>query len=556
MPNISITLPDTQQSISRPIVYDIIDQVKQITKINPDAKIFFPGDSQHMATPGSTIDSKDERFALFQTNNIVFIEVEEDYDHEAIGSTASTRPEYQPIFQDAQLGIRLAPIYATTQVTINFKYRCVSKTEALRWRDDIRLRVSQLRGVNLHDITYHYTLPLDILVLLKAIHLTKELVEPYNETYAEFITRNSTPRLTLIGDLVNQEARLAVSEKQCRIVGLYGWDDIPEKPEREDNGSWTVSFSYRFSYEKPIACNFKYPIMIHNNLLPKYYTDGNNKSYDLYTVDKYYSSSLQALAGFESDTTMDRRRRPNFLLRLPEFDDYVIPSCPTGTGSVFIALCEVDVTDQRSLLNLTELGDVVMDPDILNFIKTVEYPFITDLYKSIFHLSLYRNDQLTISKSLTVDTLLNVKSVADLNLRNQHRVRLSIVTDLTLLTRESLDRLRLYPKVLRKVIESMNEIFRNHPDLVSLGDRSYITELEFSPLYALLTGFPLDNGRGTSRGNYYGQGLMASGWPSGGAFRSPIFQDINPRLIEQYRRNRVGVNAVAVTGIMALQQNR
>lgn len=571
MPNVSITLPDTSQSVSRPIVFDIIDQIRDITKINKDTKIYFPGDILAMQTPGTSIDSNTERFASFNTNNIVFIEVEEDFDHDTLGSTAVAGKEHIPVFIDQDLDVRMAPVYATTNIIINFKYRCVSKTEALRWRDDIRMRVSQMRDVNLHDLTYHYSLPLELLVLLVAIHETKELVEPYDETFEEFMRRNSTTRLSLIGDLVNQDARLAISEKQCRIVGMFTWDAIPDKPEREDTGTWVASFSYKFSYEKPIACNFKYPVMIHNNLLPQQYTFGNDQSYDLYLVDKSYTLSLGALAGFESDTIMDHRVQPHFLLRLPDFDDYQLPSCPPGTGSAFIALCEVDLTDKRTLLNLNELGDVVIDHDILQFIKEVEYPFMCNLYHSIFHLSLYRNNYLTTSGTLALDAQMDVKAVANLNLRHQHRVRLSIITDLTLLTREALDRLRRYPKVLAKVIQAINELFKNHPDMVNLGNKKYITELEFSPIYALLTGYALDNGRGTSRGNFYGQGLPVNSWPRNGnssdmrselrpsryrGYTSPIFKDIDPRLVERYRNNRVGSNTASIAGIIAIKQNQ
>lgn len=569
MPNISLVLPDTTQSISRPIIFDIIGQIQDITKIRKDAKIYFSGDIARQQTPGTSIDSTDERFASFNSNNIVFIEADEDYDHDTLATTAVTRREHIPVFIDPLLDIRLTPVYVTTNVTINFKFRCLSKNEALRWRDDMRMRISMLRDINLHTLTYHYLLPLDVLMMLKAIHETKEVVEPYNESYEEFITRNSTDRLTLIGDLVNQDARLGISEKQSRIVGIYNFDAVPEKIERNDNGTYEISFSYKFSYEKPIACNFRYPVMVHNNLLPSVYTDFTNKTYDLYQVDKSWTKSLGALSGFESDTIMDNRITPNFLLRLPEFDDYQIPSCPVGTGSLFLALCEVDTTDKRTVLNLTELGDVVLDQDILNFIRDVEYPYMGNLYKSIFHLSLYRNNDLTVSGSLSVDAQLNVKAVADLTLRNQHRVRFAIVTDLTLLPREALDRLRRYPKVLTKVIESMNELFKNHPDFVNLGNKRYITELEFSPIYAMLTGYAMDNGQGSSRGQYYGDGLRVNGWPRNGSsndmrnqldgrrwkgYTSPAFADIDPLLVEQYRRNRIGSNTVSVTGIVAIKQ--
>lgn len=557
MPNISLTLPEQSQSISRPIVFDIIGQIQEITKINKDTKIFFSGDIRRMQTPGTSIDNTDERFATFNSNNIVFIEVDEDYDHETLGSTAVTRPEQHSVFIDPKLDVRVTPVYATTNMTINFRYRCVSKTEALRWRDDIRLRVSQMRDINIHNLTYHYLLPLEVLVLLKFIHETKEVVEPYGETYEEFIVRNSTDRLTLMGDLVNQDARLAISETQCRVVGMYTWDAIPEKPEREESGVWTVSFSYKFSFEKPIACHVKYPIMVHNNLLPSHYTVFTNGEQDLYHIPKHYPLSLGALSGFEADTVMDARRSHDPIIRLPRFDDFEIKHVPVGTGTAIIALCQVDA-DKKTLVNLNELGDIALDSDILQFIRTVEYPYITKLYKSVIHLSLYRNTHLTHTDTIDCDANLTIKAVEALDLRNIHRLRFSLVTDLTLLPWEAINRLRQYPKVLVKIIAAMNELLRNHPDFINMGTKNRITELEFSVLYAMLTGMQYDNGRGTGRGNFYGEGNRVNGWPNRGhnSYNKTLFSDIDPRIVTQYRNNRVNTNTVMPTGIIAVHENR
>lgn len=555
MPNISLTLPGTDQSITRPIVYDIISQIQDITKISKDTKVFYGGDIQKSKTPGTSIDSTDERFAMFNTNNIMFIEVEEDFDHDTLGSTAVTRPEQQPVFIDPELGIHIKPVYATTNIVINFKYRCIGKTEALRWRDDIRMRVSQLRDINIHDLTYHYLLPLDLLLLLKLVHQTKELVEPYNETYEQYIMRNSTDRLTVVGDLIAQDARLAISETQCRVVGIYNWDGIPEKPEREESGVWTVSFSYRFSFEKPIGCHMKYPIMVHNNLLPPHYTTFTNGEQDLYHVPKYATLSLGALAGFEADTISDARRSHEPIIRLPRFDDFEIKHVPTGSGTVLIALCQVD-EDKRTLANLTELGDIALDSDILQFIKDVEYPYVTSIYKSIINISLYRNEHLTWTDTIQCSSSLSISALEDLNLRDVHRIRLSLITDLTLLPRDALERVRRYPKVLVKIIAAMNELLRNHPDFVNLGSKNRVSQLEFSAIYAMLTGMNYDNGRGVSKGSYYGEGIRVNGWPNKGfnSYNKTLFSDIDPRIVAQYRNNRVGINTVMPTGIINIHQ--
>jgi hypothetical protein len=573
MPNISLTLPGISQSVTRPVIFDIINQLNEITKTNKDTKIFFPGDIAKMRTPGTSIDDQTERFAVFNTNYITFIEVEEDYDHDTLGSTAVSRKEHIPTFIDRRLGMYVTPVYATSNVVINFKYRCPNKTEALRWRDDIRMRVSQLRDVSLHNLTYHYLLSPEVLDIIQEVYIRREAVASYNETLEEYILSHSTDRLTVIGDLVAKSPKLAISETQCRIVGTYGWDAIPDKPDREDSGVFTISFSYKFSYEKPIACNFRYPVMVHNQLMPKQYTYFSDKAYDLYRLDKSFTLSLGALNKFETDTVMDNAIQPDALIRLPSFDDFKIQIVPPGTGTVFIALSEVDIDNKMDLLNLNDLGNLIMDPDILEFIVQSEYPYICNLYSSIINLSLYRNEYLTSSKSIKMNQACNVSAVLSLDLRNQHRVRFSLITDLSLLNAAALERLKKFPKAFIKIIGAINELLRNHPDFVNLGSKSCITINDFSPIYAILTGQYYDNGKsGSSDGKYYGDGLGVSGFPAfnnkdravngGVSFTkdkknngSKVYADIPLRVIESYRRNRISTNTVSVVGIIAFRRD-
>lgn len=540
MPNVSVTLPETTESVSRPIVYDIIDQISKVTKINKNNKIFFPGDTNVMHTNGSTIDSKDERYAIFDTNYITHIEVTEDYNEDNIASTATSRPEQLPVFVDSSLGIRITPVYVSSDVTIDFKYSCPSKTEAYRWRDDIRMRVSQMRDVNLHDLSYHYLLPLELLVLLKLIHSTRENVAGYDDTLEQYITSRSTDRLTVIGDLVGRDARLGISENQVRVIGLYGWDAVPEKPERQDSGVWVMNFSYKFTYDKPIACNMKYPIMVHNQLLPIYYTYFTDKSYDIDKVDKSYRRSLDALSAFESDTIINSRIDPNAVITIPEIDDFVVKNYPTGTGTIFTALCEIDLTDFTSLLNLKELGDVILDQDILQFIVESEYPYITKTYKSILNLSLYRNDRLTDNYTLACDSSLNVSSIATLDPRNQHRVRLSVVSDLSLLDPKAIERLRKYPKALYKVITAINRIFRNNVDFRKIYNANRVSVNDFSIIYSLLTGYGYANGNSSPIVN--------------GRLPANSLSIFDKTLIDKYRQQNIKQNSVLQSAIIAARQ--
>ena len=493
MPNILIPIPSVAQTVSRPVFIDMIQQVQKLTNIDSKTKIFYPGDIQKMQTPGSSIDN-DDRFAIFNTDRYTFIEIEDDFDEQALATTAIERNEHPSIFEDVKLGVEIKPVYATTSVTINFNYRCPSKSEALRWRDETRTRISKMMDINLHKVKYHYQIPIDVIIILQEIHRKREANYPYGQDFVEYVTSHADPRLTLTGNVIGQEERLAIAETQTRIQGMYTWDAMPEKAQRDDTtGTWSISFGYKFSFEKPIELHIRYPIIVHNQLLDPDFIEFTDKAYDVEKDTKNFSKSFHAMHAFEIGTIMANKMNTQSIIRIPSYDDYVIPDVRRGTGTVLIALAEID-PNKRSILNLKELGDYVIDPDILDFITTSEHLFIIDSYKSILNIALYRNGFLTRDNILTCNSNGDIVCTEDLDPRNQHRVRLSICVDITLLDTRALVRLKNNPKALIKIIGAMNQLLKNHPDFNDLGNKSFISNNDFDSITSFLTGYRIPLG--------------------------------------------------------------
>jgi hypothetical protein len=520
---------------------DMVQQIQKLTNIDPSTKIFYPGDIQRMHTAGSTIDSTDDRRAIFNSDRYTFIEIEDDYDEGELGSTAVEREEHPPIFVDNKLGVTIKPIYGTTTVTINFVYRCPSKSEALRWRDETRARVSKMMDINLHKVSYHYQLPVDIVIILKEIYDKREAVMPYGQTFVEYVTSYADPRLTLTGGTTGDGERLAIAETQTRIQGMFTWDALPEKAQRDETtGTWSITFGYKFNFDKPFEIHVRYPVMVHNQLLAPNFIEFTDKAYDVEQDTKNFSKSFHAMHAFEMGTIMATKVDTKYMLREPSYDDYLLPDVAKGSGSVFLALVSVD-TDKRSLVNLNELGDIVIDPDILQFIKESEFPYITKDYKSILKLSLYRNEFLTSGRTIDCNSNLDVRSSMDLDFRNQHRLRFSIHVDITLLDIRALERLQRYPKAMVKIIGSMNELLKNHPDFNNLGNKRYISKHDFSSITSFLTGYRIP----ISRGHYYGPGID----------NRDLFGDMDPAIVENYRKNSIGANRIMNSAVLAKRRN-
>ncbi len=488
MPFVQITIPGLIEMVTRPVVKGIISQLQDIIKIDKSTKIVYPGDTGKMQQAGTAIGSEGAQ-AFLSTDKYLFVEVEEDYDSTYLSATAITQNEQIPIFVDKEINAVMSPLYCTTSLSIRFKYQSSSRTEVMRWRDDIRMRLSALRDINVHDVTYSYIVPAPYLLLLQDIFNNKQRLLANGSSFEEYIASNITTKASVVSDMVGQDRRLVIKETQCRVVGIFGFDAVPEKPQRDnDLGIWTIELPYKLTYERPVMVAMRYPITVYNALLPQEYIAFWNQEYDLDNVKKSYGTSIGSFANFEASSQASKVVNFKAEIRLPDFDDFKPDAVPSGSAGVFTALCLVDETDLVSLVNLNDLGDIIIDQDILNYIVAQELPYIAIPYSSMFTLSLYINGTLQDAGSLIVDSSLNVKSTKPLNLKDVHHVRLSLMADLSLVYKDFYTRILNYPMVIYKLVATLNESLRNHPGLVELTKMDSVTVDDFNLLFAMMMG--------------------------------------------------------------------
>lgn len=467
MPNIVIPLDDIQDSVERPVIFDIIRQVMDITQISSKTPIMFLGDEGRAAQQNSTTTKDPITENRWSYNEKITIEVDEDYDRNRILNMYTKQPETSYIFRDPDIPIYIKPIYSSSEVKITVKYRTRDKNQANRWRNDMRIKAAMMRDINLHEITYHYHLQEQFIIILKELHRLRENIAGYNESWDDYFVNRLTSKASIVSNLSGTQALWAIAEKQIRVQGYFDFEGVPDRGDKDgDQDNWGISFTYLFKYEKPVECNMIYPIMVHNQLLSEKYRP-KEKTYTIEDQLRTFTRSGRVFAEFESDMK-SLTIKGNSGISIPSFDEFYPNSILPSTVRVFTALTSVVPEDKKTLFNINDLGDFSLDPSILDFLITSEYPYLGRDFQSIFCLSLYREKNLTSSGSLTVDQNLNVFSTADLPIRKSHRVRFSLVTDLAYLTLEALARLRRYPIVKQKLIDAINT------SLLDLGGQSDI----------------------------------------------------------------------------------
>lgn len=491
MPVVSLTLSGIDQSVERPALIDIIHQVEDIAKIDRNTRIMFPGDININQTAKSSIDEENDRRAIFTSDRYLHIEVESEYEEGVLGATAIHQKEHIPVFHDPEVDVALWPIYLPTEYTIQFRYQTISKTEAMRWRDDMRARISQMRDTNLHSITYHFLLPDELLELLLAVYDCKVRLASDKYTALQYIDQHSTNRLLITSDLTNKNRAFAISETQTRILGQFDFSPLPEKIEREDgSGAWICSFAYKFKFDRPALMGCRYPVLVYNQILPaKYVTFLNQNQNDDQSKMLSRPKSLEALSMFEVTNQLEHNVNIYVPYRIPDFDELRSRTSIAGYGNFLSVLTQIDENDRRGLFNLTDLDPYRLDDDILEFIRESEYPFIHHAYQSVIHVGLYEGGSFKADRMIRCDNQLNLTTAIDVDLKKMYHVVFSLLVDLPYLHQSAIDRLRRYPKVFKKIIECINESLRDFPELQVLARKPHITETDFNQFFRFIVGY-------------------------------------------------------------------
>jgi hypothetical protein len=455
MPNATLPISDLHWTVDRPVILGIVRDILEITQISNKTPVNFFGIDAKNFQQGSTLQSSGLGENRWPYDERVMIEIDEDYQRDTIVSTPVQREEYQPFFLDAALGVSIRPVYSMSKVSVNFKYRAADKNQANMWRNMMRVRTSMMRDINLHEVGYSYRIPDAFLGIVEEIHTLREKVAGYDEDLNDYYTARLLPNVGIVSNLSGDEGVWAVSERQIRIQGYCDFEGAPDKGDREDDhDNWAVGFTYVFTYMKPVACNMRYPIMVHNQMIGEDYLPPV-PAYRLENQRTRYSLSGYAYSYFETDRRMLSAMGETGLV-IPSFDDFVPNLVLPTTVAVFTALINITADDRCSLLNLKELGEYQLNSDVLNFMLGSERIFLNKDFQSILMLSLYQGSDLMKSETLSVDTLGNVRAAMDLDLRKTYHVRLSLVTDPGYLPMRALTRLQNNPSTSVQIVNAIS----------------------------------------------------------------------------------------------------
>jgi hypothetical protein len=459
MPKLERPVPETDQLIVRPIAIAIIQEILvDRMGMSSDVTINFPGYAETVAQPKGLISSKNED-PRFPTSDKLFIDVSETYVEDWLPSSQTKTPDQIPLFLNKDLELEMRPIYASMEMRITVRYRAKGKTDARRFYDYMMLKVPNREDTWLHTVKYAFGVPEVYMAILKEIHRLTELTDGYNEDFETFFAKWVNPRYGELTDQAGKNTYGVFSETQTDIIGFFDMSTTPDfGGKKDDTDVWEIEFPYVIRYDKPKDVYFSYPIVIHNTVLSSKYRGkaGMERRQDhLRTSPKSINAMKAAPAAFAAGRLYNDFPGRYF----PLFDEFMPRMVPDNTVRIFTAL--VLIGDEKSkdpnlLMNIADLEGpehgMRVNDCIKAFLKS-DRQHVTKARHSALHVGLYMGRLLMDGSFIEMDEDLNIRSTKPLNKRKYYHIRLSIVSDLTMLTEDAKTRLRGHPCVVNNLLE-------------------------------------------------------------------------------------------------------
>lgn len=341
----------------------------------------------------------------------------------------------------------------STEVTLSFNYRASNLKEAEAWKQTLLAQFTADYTEQIHSADYTYPLPKEFLSTLYKLWQTRESNAGYGDTFKDYYDANRSDRLTLITNLAGQKPYIAVPEVAENIHGWFDFTTPPEEDRSDVPGTWVASFSYKFKYDKPVQVAYEYPMVIHNQFIPTELLEINSETdYSLMLGDR--NRDTHRMDWFR---TLDKTFHSAYPgVRVPHYDDWWGTQWPFATHPLVTALIGVDAANPTAVNSIVDFEDFVVDPVIVPYF-TQHRTRLLETYFSPFQFTVYSDDDQLTSDTLTINEDLVLHTNAPMSQRRLYHIRLSLLTDLTLLSNEGKQALLNAPEVCLLVLSTLSD---------------------------------------------------------------------------------------------------
>lgn len=476
MPKVSQALNDIYITATRPIAFSAIRKIATLCgwdfskeELIFRGKAIQPQVSAELEYKPGSVDND----VKGPGDGFLSIELQEQPEEQSPMYDTVFKRNALPIFLDRKLGVSVVPSYATMTATMTIIKRFEDQPSAERWWYDMKRLITQDHGASFISADYSYIMPLNILYILKEIHTRREAVAGYGDTFSNYLRdafdERASSTTTTKGD--KKTVRMIIREHQEEISGFFDFGDAP-KPEKVDgSNAFEVNFSYRYTYEVPTHVVIRYPVQIHQQMMPEELL--NKPTVGVRDPMMSRRGSMQVMFQDRMRSQfIPRENRYETVFKYPDLDDWT-PSMKSDTElpstTLFTAMFAIEPHAPRVLVSFSDLAEVgEFHPELQRWFK--EHPqWMSTYYHSPLYLEIWKNDTPYNRGTWSIDSHGDIVSDADLDLRATYRIRLALLNDLSRLQPESVRELCEYPELVTETFRALGAKEADIPKPNGLG---------------------------------------------------------------------------------------
>jgi hypothetical protein len=410
-------LDNIEYTIHRPILTSIINDLKETVFKNKDIYTDYINNYE---------DSDFDSSKNIYNNNVKNERLEilsEIISNDNLALTNNVlRNNNKPLFVDDDITFRVIPNTINTTFNITLKYYNNSKNNIVKLLNKLKLSTINNNYFAQHTVEYYYNLPVGLLSLIKNINTLKNGEDTAYYPYIDSIT---TEAIDYINSRTKDYSIPTVREKQP-VIGNFETDFFSKNKLDKDEKGWYIELEYIVDIDIPTNLIVQYPILVNNKQINKLYIPDDKHTEIIYGA----SDVIDALYRVTGSYFTDRLRNDLAILNYPMCDEFK-PTIKTKPNMLRLMslMCKLDSKDLTTLMNLNDFDNIIINKDIITYLKTRIGTTLFNPYEDIFHFELYENNNL-VDKQLYVDEEFNIKTDVELDITKTYRLIFNAMYDL------------------------------------------------------------------------------------------------------------------------------
>lgn len=477
MPKVVLEVPETEESITRPIASEIARQFLTRIGVPDQTRIMMPFEDLGLPNLGSTIDSEDESFNRLHAQDRLDITYEESYADWNQLTRSYHKRDNKAVFIDNALRVYMRPNYQQVKGTLNCILRSQDHAGMQRWIKSLKNRVEREEIGSTHQVNYHIPIPTTFMHMLCGFFNMRESKHGYGDDLWGYLSKHFTKGMTPIMNQAGRNQTYVIKEDQISIVGWFDFgQDIPKPQKMDGTGAYNLEFTYNYYYDRCDDMLFEYPLMVHNQMIPSAFFD----KYIPYQLDNYLtrsgiSTTAMTVFQYEHDNPEPHKLHPG--LPIPYYDTWIPPKTCDDHADIIRMLCQVDETNPTMIGKIDEVGEWYMTDEAALYFGWCKDKVLR-LYDSVFYVRVFEYNALLGPKELEINGDFELFVKAGMNPRKMYRVVISLLTDPSHLSEEGLRDLaangcfaynyfnKLFPQYIKKLTPPTKDCKLNLSEIV------------------------------------------------------------------------------------------